>query len=730
MVAPLCAAAVAVGALAHAQSVRAEAFGELGYAGEFGSGAGQFTYPTDLAVDSGNNDVYVLDEPGGEGPGPGPTSFRVQMFKSPLSPHQAPSGHVEVPTPVDGEGYPSFVANIAVDPVLHRLYVLKAAHTSGEESNKYAALEIDAYSTEPESGTGVLPPAPGVETEHQKGAFYKFPQMPTTGPPPATVLRYPDGMTVDPKTHSLILNGRDETGNMMVERVTTVAPYATGVPGGAFDDIHGSVLNRESAATGVAVGSNEEIFIVAHDLLAGKPAGELPGIAELTTTGDTNTLENPSVSVIDKFTAQEPLITGGEETFGAYGPGVQVALSSDGQTVYAVGVSKPQTNEEGSYVIRGFSTVGGAQQVVFGGGTTSCRIGSEHNAVAAGSNGIVYALDEGEAVFENGEVKPSPFGFRLIEFGPGGSECPTPSAEFDINKKPSSPTSTVAVNKGEPVKFEALKAALNSATPAEITWEVTGPEPFTITEVGAPAEDLKPLEKKFPKTGSYTVTLKIALKNGAYGNPPPVTGQFTVEPTAPKASFEVFASANLGEPLLPGQEIKAGEKVTLDASSSEDPNGSQTGEETHTLKSYRWEFGNGEVIEKKTEEASLTRSFSNSSPNALSEKVTLVVENEEGVKSPPNELRLIIQGTPSGSSGGGTSGSTTPPPSGTGPKQEGVNPPPGTGKQQQQPTKAKKLAKALKACKKLKSRSGRARCERQARRQYGPKAKKKGHKRK
>src|SRR5580693_3672238 len=92
----VCAAAVVLGSLLHIQSAHAEAFGEIGQVGEFGPGIGQFTYPTDLAVDPKNNDVYVLDEPKGERPGVGPESFRIQMFKPPLSPHETPAGHVEI----------------------------------------------------------------------------------------------------------------------------------------------------------------------------------------------------------------------------------------------------------------------------------------------------------------------------------------------------------------------------------------------------------------------------------------------------------------------------------------------------------------------------------------------------------------------------------------------------------------------------------------------------------
>jgi hypothetical protein len=703
------------GPLVHAQSVRAEAFGELGHVGEFGSSAGQFTYPTDLAVDTENNDVYVLDEPGAETPGMGPESFRVQMFKPPLTPHEAPSGQVEIPTPVNGEGFPSFVTNIAVDPALHRLYVLKATLAPCEEFEEYVGLEIDAYSTEPEPGTGLLPPAGNVETDGEKGVFYKFPAIRTCEASGA--LLFPHGLAVDPTTHSLILNGRDEQGSTMIERLTTVSPYATGAPGGAFDDANGDVVKDGSGASGVAVGPDEEIYFVAHNLLAGEPAGELPGVAELTTTG-LDTLEDPGVSVIAKNHGEasgELQLTGGKESVGAFGPGAQVAVSPDGKTVYAVEVSQLQASEAGSYEIRAISTADGSQQVAFGGGSTSCRITSASNAVAAGGDGIVYALDEGGTVFKGGKHEPTPFGFNLIEFGPDGSGCPTPSASFEINGNSES-GSPVVVSKGAPVEFDAANSELNGEEPVELQWDLDGSGQFATKIMGTPA-DLTVMHEYF-EPGLYTVGLKLLLKNnGSYGNPPLAAREIEVVAPPPIASFEAST-------LNP----KPGEAVAFNASDSLDPAGGecQAGHGcagTHTLSSYEWSFGDG--TSETTNKDEFARSFSNTSSQPRSETVKLVVTNKEGIKSAASTQALTIQGTPENHQEAPKEPSkTTLPPTTTTPV---VTPPPA----KKTPTKAEKLAHALKACKKLKK-SKRSICEKQARQKYGskPKSSKKTHRKK
>src|SRR5262249_50990645 len=152
--------------------------------------------------------------------------------------------------------------------------------------------------------------------------------------------------------------------------------------------------------------------------------------------------------------------------------GAQIALSSDDSLVYATQVSKPEElggPGAGSYEVRGMSTEEGpelgGQKVVFGGGTTHCVLTSKANAIAAGKDGVVYALDEGDFEVVEGKAVPSPFGFALVEFGPNGSGCPIPVAAFKINE---SDASTVTVSKGQAVVLNAGESSLNGDEPIEL----------------------------------------------------------------------------------------------------------------------------------------------------------------------------------------------------------------------------------------------------------------------
>lgn len=706
-----CALALAITLAAWAMAAglaRAETYGELAIAGKFGTEKGKFKWPAAVAADpTDNNSVYVLDEPAGEVPGMGPTSFRIQKFAATLG---APTAEVTVPTPEVG-GRKQYVSGIAVDPVQHRLYVLKTVETACSEHGKYVGSEIDAYSTSESAGS--LPAAPGVETGGKAGVLYEFPTISSCASIPAGTLREPDGLAVDssnPSSVGIVAIGADAAHSTLLQRIA--ASGASGALTEEFDDTAGAVVDVGSVPTGVAVGPEGAVYLSAHVLSAGGGTG--PGVVKL--TGKLGSA--PTVTVVHKGDSGSiPPLTGGKAGLGHRDFGDQVAVSADGSLVYAFESSKPEPNAEtgGEYEVRGMSTAAGpdlgAQEVVFGGGSTSCLIASEFNAVAAGSGGVVYALDEGSD-FENEseEFVPTSFGFHLVKFGPGGTGCPAPTTSFKVAGDASS--ETVDVQKGQEVKFEASTTELHGEQPTELVWEAEGPEAFKTEVKGAPAA--LATTHKFLKPGSYTVTLTMQVSPGSYGPPGVVHRKVQVTAPPPVASFTASA-----------HEPKSGQSVTFNGAESLDPTGSATGGPTNHLKSYRWSFGDGQG-EETTTTPEYTRSFTNTSTKARQETVTLVVINEEGVESAPTTENLTIQGVetpPSGGGGGGGSGSSpgttsstpTPTPS------VGSSPPPVLPVK---PLTAKqKLAKALQVCRKIKAKRRRLSCEAQAKKRYGPKPK-------
>jgi hypothetical protein len=683
---------------------RGAAFGELAQGGGFGIGAGQFSYPSDIAVDSTDNGVFVLDEPGAEQRGIGPTSFRIQKFEE--ANLKTPVASVTVQTPaIDSEK--QVVDGIAVDPEHHRLYVLKAIQIERSISEPYAAEEIVAYSTEAESGT-----------LKEIGAFYKFEPVPVSGNLPAGAVLEPHGIAVDPKTHALFLLGSEEqTGDPLIQQITS-----TGTVGETFTDTAHEVTTAGSEMTGIAFGP-EGMAYVSTEFAAG--AGDGKGVMSLAIEAP-NSLAKPSIrNVVTEESAQPGTLTGGVEGHGRRDVGAQVAVAPEGGTIYAMQMTEEQEEssltKEGNYQIRGVNEQG-VRQVVFGGGpggsSPKCHIASAANALAAGSHGLVFALDEGAAARnENGERVPSEYGFKLIEFGQNGTGCPTPATVFTIDKQPTA--SPVKATKGQVIELEASTAALNHEEPEEVSWDIEGPGGYKY-ETGSKSGSGKPasLETSLPslKPGQYTIGVKIILKgNGNFGNPPPATGTLIVEALPPQANFEVF----LGEAPLGAREVKPGEAVTFNGSGSIDPNGGPNGEATNKLTSYEWSFGDGKAETTSSDE--YTRSFADLTSEAREEQVSLTVVNAEGVQSQPTVEMIRIQGTP-----------VVKTPIVEGPKEvlkevpsvkSPVSVPQPSVKKPL--TRAEQLTKALKVCKKDRSRKARTTCERTAHRLYGPKSKKK-----
>jgi hypothetical protein len=703
-----------------ATSAHADAFGELGKVGEFGKGAGQFHWPIDLAVDPDEgNSVFVVDSPEGTFPGPEPAHVRVQEFASGLG---APVASVLVPVPEE-----QYVSNIAVDPALHRLYVLKRKQTTGlsKSEDDFVASEIDIYSTVPTPGKTLA--LEEVEGDH--GDFYTFPATPPNQPPPSGALRDPQGLAVEPGSHDLLVLGIDEEGDAVVQRIVATGASLGGgkLESGEFDDTAQQVSVHENSVGGIAAGPNGIIYLGGNDVLFPPNSELLPAVVKLETASPSHSLANPSISLVHKQEAGEsPPLTGGNSGASDTNKSVgeQLAISPDGTVIYAPAMSKKETLEQspGNYEVRGISTATGQQQIVFGGGPNgtdgTCNIESEDYAIAAGSGGVVYVLDEAWAL---GEEEPYPYGFHLIEFGPNGSGCPAPATSFTVGGAGGG--SAVEVQKGAKIKLEASSAELRGAEPTELTWEITGPSgPESATKAEKTAGLI--LEHSFLQPGSYMVTLNMAVTKSGYGPPPPVTREVKVIAPPPTASFEVFPSGSLGEPLRVGQTIKPEEAVTFNGAESVDPTGSLTGTKTHTLKSYTWAFGDGMTEQTSTPE--YTRTFANHSSQARVETVTLTVTNEEGVESAPSIAELTIQGVNSEPVKEPAKEATKEPAKEPVPSKTSTLTPPVQSKPL---TNAQRLAAALRGCRKLKTKRKRATCEKAAKRRYAPKPKKKHRRR-
>jgi PKD repeat protein len=198
--------------------------------------------------------------------------------------------------------------------------------------------------------------------------------------------------------------------------------------------------------------------------------------------------------------------------------------------------------------------------------------------------------------------------------------------------------------------------------------------------------------------GVYPVALKLLGEFGEYDE----TGTVVVQATSPPtASFTAPTTAQTGE------------AVSFDASASKQAPDAQ-------ISNYQWKFGDGETDETQ----SPIDSHSYTTPGTYT--VTLIVhDNDRQASTAVTQEITITSPPPPSSTGGGTtpitssvtpvSPVTTPTP--TTPPAKTSSPPP------KPQTTAQKLAAALKTCKKDKSKSKRATCEKQAKKKYATKPK-------
>src|SRR5262249_40023495 len=133
-----------VTAAALATSASADAFGEIRSWGTIGTEENtvgdpaseiQFNRPTLLGVDPTDNTVYVVDL------SPDRTEFRLQKFSS----TGTVLASVAIPRPFDANNKRALLDGIAVDPALHRIYLLQ--FRADADGNR-AAEQIDVFSTQ------------------------------------------------------------------------------------------------------------------------------------------------------------------------------------------------------------------------------------------------------------------------------------------------------------------------------------------------------------------------------------------------------------------------------------------------------------------------------------------------------------------------------------------------------------------------------------------------------
>lgn len=387
----------------------------------------------------------------------------------------------------------------------------------------------------------------------------------------------------------------------------------------------------------------------------------------------------------------------------------------------------------------------------------SCDIDVAEAGLAAGAGESVFALTQPKELETESGGAGEKLGDEIIEFAPGGRyKCPSASGNIEVDGKEvepedGEPVAKVAVQEGVPIKFDAFSldrlidwnpptdhhnnreelvplvwGPVYEWTPFVFDWSFGDGETAT-SEMKTPEYDWPSpeVEHVYEKPGAYEVKVSVY---GDFG-----TDVFPVK-------VQVFGATPPKAEFLSPSSIVAGETVTFDGVASESTPGAE-------IEDYEWNFGDGSKVVNSVE-PQVKHEFT--TPGERTVKLT-IHDDVGNVREASVEHQVVVAESTESSPGGGgsppggSSGDGSPSPSGggggapssgggssssSGGSSSGGGSFSGSGgsvKSVAKPlTDAQKLANALKACKKLKSKKQRSSCEKQARKRYAskPKAKK------
>ena len=669
-----------------------------------GTGIGQLTSERTrlLGVDSTENSVYALDEPEKfsqteepeinpvtkecekneitekcvmVGVGPLTRHFRIQKFSAEKGYAYAASVHFDEQAPepqfYSGGTFAAGVEGIAVDPELKRLYVLTA-------DNRQKGLAVDAKSVKETGGQGLLAASTlyAFSTKGEKEGKEGILVPAVGGNPvlttPATLgtqsttagqaLLEPAGITVDPKTHEVIVLGHVDEGGAATDDIANAGDHyalqrikSDGTLGARYVDKTNffktaAKVAPDSPVVVPAAGTSERVYVnyqglaeVPYDFGATAPhalSPELmPPFPEGAARGPLPSRSNPvsiwtdavpggvlsaapapegSVYAWAEIRTEEPGVGGDRRD------GVLRLSGADGGELGWTGGQTPLLKE-------GVEVPCAAQPALDGGPELPLR-------VAAGSGGKVFVFNpeflkrkewegveepwtkegEEEQEIENEGIEPSPKPFypAIIEFGPSGAGCPHVRATAPEARVAGGPLKeTESIEAGKPVTFSS--EVTQADVLGETEWEFVNVENEAIRESQKVTTDKwgrTAATHNFEHEGLFKVKETIHTGNLA-------TPTITVE-----GSEKVHVTeAVLGTPTLLGPASAfVGQTVTFS-----DPSGAGVAK-------YKWSFGDGGKAETTTGEAKHAYTVTGSY------KVQLIVANAKGKESPAATRTITI----------------------------------------------------------------------------------------
>jgi hypothetical protein len=478
-----------------AGAAQADNYGEIAHFGAKGTGSGEFdtSEGAGFGVDPTTNDVYVADLPDEN------DEFRIQRF-DPSGPGGAYEPVAEVKfKPHDAEAKneePDEISNIAVDPEKHLIYVLASELRPAKEGKAidpetYAATELFAYST---AGTSLVPVSPG-EPGEEPGVLASVKQLKPSSNKQGVSLLEPNGITVDPSNHEVILLGEEDKGSGSEPPTALERVSDAGVLGQRWVD---TTDYLEEDASSPIVTKAGKVLVDNFNQIDEIPANfseATPPKPVLPFDDEEQLEENEEHNRLTEFPGGLLVESGGG-----------LAIGEEGTIYTRAGI----TQEEEKRVLEGkltgsrypgvllFSSSGaeegwtGGQSAASGGG--KCTIGTNAPAqVAAGKEHHLF-------VFDTSFANP-----KVVEYGPGGEGC----AKGKVLKRALSVNGvTVDESQSIPIKDSVeLATTLLESNALSVEWEFgDGTPKQTVTTNGY---QLPSVEHKFATPGTHTVTETI-----------------------------------------------------------------------------------------------------------------------------------------------------------------------------------------------------------------------------
>jgi hypothetical protein len=467
---------VAIGA---STAVAQASYGELThFGGTKGAGLGELEPIPEanvIGVDPTENSVFVVDLPDEK------NEFRIQKFVETSGVYKAVAFVKFKPADAEGPEEPDVIEGLAVDPAKHRVYVLSVETRPTEGANRIdggegAASQLFAFET------SNLAPAAGTPQSGKEAGLL----TPTTVLKPLSnkvgeSILEPTGIAVDPTTHAVVILGDQSAGTEGSESLTALERVSES---GALEERYVDSANIfEGEAESLAIAPSGNVYVETDDEIDQIPSK----FSEETEPKPFITFE-PLLEKLTSFPGDPIPSYGGSLSIGEEG------------TIYTKASIKEQLFGEFSYPgVLEFAANGeeigwtGGQSVASNGEHGPCKITlTPVQAIAAGSANTVFVYEP---------VGASP---KVIEFGPGGSGCPTATATVPV-----ATINAVVVPEAEPIPAAdavTLTSTITQANALSVEWNFgDGSAPTTTTAQYQTSE----VTHQFAKGGAFEITETI-----------------------------------------------------------------------------------------------------------------------------------------------------------------------------------------------------------------------------